>query len=89
MLLPTHTERADLDAVLAAAHLTAQSAPRMVCEHVPANTYKNATYYSANLIWLPVERLGVGIEYLYGTRENKDGQGGTGQRIQAGIQYRF
>jgi hypothetical protein len=56
---------------------------------LPANTYKNATYYSANLIWLPVERLGVGIEYLYGTRENKDGQGGTAQRIQLGVQYRF
>jgi hypothetical protein len=56
---------------------------------LPDGTYKSATYYSANLIWLPVERMGVGIEYLYGTRENKDGQFGTAHRLQAGIQYRF
>jgi hypothetical protein len=56
---------------------------------LPANTYKSATYYSANLIWLPIERMGVGFEYLYGTRENKDGQFGTAHRLQAGIQYRF
>jgi hypothetical protein len=56
---------------------------------LPDDTYKSATYYSANLIWLPVERLGVGFEYLYGTRENKDGQFGTAQRLQAAVQYRF
>jgi hypothetical protein len=56
---------------------------------LPENTYKSATYYSANLIWLPTERMGVGIEYLYGTRENKDRQFGTDHRIQAGFQYRF
>jgi hypothetical protein len=41
------------------------------------------------LIWLPVERMGVGFEYLYGTREDKDGLRGTAHRLQAGIQYRF
>jgi hypothetical protein len=56
---------------------------------LPDSTYKNATYYSANLIWLPVDRMGVGIEYLHGTRENKDGQSGTAQRLQTGVQYRF
>jgi hypothetical protein len=56
---------------------------------LPNNTYQGATYASANLIWLPVERMGVGFEYLYGTRENKDGQTGTAHRIQMGFQYKF
>ena len=43
---------------------------------LPGNTYERANYVSANLIWLPVERMGVGLEYLYGFRENKDGQKG-------------
>jgi hypothetical protein len=56
---------------------------------LPPGTYKNATYYSANLIWLPVERMGVGIEFLYGTRENKDGQTGEAYRLQTAVQYKF
>ena len=56
---------------------------------LPDDTYKNAAYFSANLIWLPVERLGLGIEFLYGSRENKDGNKGKACRIQTGVQYRF
>jgi hypothetical protein len=56
---------------------------------LPDNTYEEASYATVNLIWLPVERMGTGIEYLYGTRENKDGQRGTAHRIQWGFQYRF
>jgi hypothetical protein len=56
---------------------------------LPDNTYQSATYASANLIWLPVERMGVGLEYLYGTRENKDGQSGEANRIQMAFQYKF
>jgi hypothetical protein len=56
---------------------------------LPDNTYQSATYATVNLIWLPVERMGVGIEFLSGTRENKDGQRGEADRIQMGFQYRF
>jgi hypothetical protein len=56
---------------------------------LPPGTYKGADYASGNLIWLPVERLGLGIEFLYGDRENKDGQKGKNYRIQTGVQYRF
>jgi hypothetical protein len=48
-----------------------------------------ADYVTANLIWLPVERLGLGIEFLYGSREDKDGAKGKNCRIQGGVQYRF
>jgi hypothetical protein len=56
---------------------------------LPLSTYKSADYASANLIWLPVERLGLGVEFLYGTRENRDGQKGKNYRVQTGVQYRF
>jgi len=56
---------------------------------LPGDTYKQADYATANLIWLPVERLGLGIEFLYGSRENKDGAKGKNCRIQIGAQYRF
>jgi DcaP outer membrane protein len=56
---------------------------------LPLNTYKAADYAGANLIWLPVSRLGLGIEVLYGTRENRDGAKGKDVRIQTAVQYRF
>lgn len=56
---------------------------------LPDNTYKKAKYFAVNLIWLPVERMGLGVEYLIGERENKNGETGTAHRIQAGIQYKF
>jgi hypothetical protein len=56
---------------------------------LPGNTYQRANYVTANLIWLPLERMGVGLEYIYGFRKNKDGQRGENSRIQMGFQYRF
>jgi hypothetical protein len=56
---------------------------------LPDDTYRLAEYAGVNLIWLPVERLGLGIEFLYGSRENKDGEKGKNYRIQTAVQYRF
>jgi hypothetical protein len=58
-------------------------------EPLPANTYEGAKYGAVNLIWLPIKNMGVGIEYLYGERENKDGQRGFAHRLQTAFQYRF
>jgi hypothetical protein len=38
---------------------------------------------------LPVERMGVGLEVIYGMRKNKDGDSGEDTRIQMACQYRF
>jgi hypothetical protein len=38
---------------------------------------------------LPAERMGIGIEYLYGSRENKDDASGIAQRLQVAVHYRF
>lgn len=46
---------------------------------------KGTSYLSANLIWSPRQHVKVGIEYLYGTRENVDGQSGHANRIQTSL----
>jgi hypothetical protein len=56
---------------------------------LPNNTYQRANYVSANIIWLPVTRMGVGMEFLYGFHKDKDGQRGDDSRVQMGLQYRF
>jgi hypothetical protein len=56
---------------------------------LPGSTYQRANYVSANIIWLPVSRMGVGLEFLYGFHKDKDGQRGEDSRIQMGFQYRF
>ena len=56
---------------------------------LPDDTYQDGKYVTANLIWLPFERMGVGMEFLFGERENKDGQTGEAYRIQTAMQYRF
>ncbi len=40
------------------------------------------SYLAANLIWSPAERVKVGVEYLYGTRENVDLTSAAAHRIQ-------
>ena len=40
------------------------------------------TYLAANLIWSPLDRVKVGIEYLYGLRENVDRAAGSANRLQ-------
>jgi hypothetical protein len=56
---------------------------------LPASTYRVGKYGAVNLIWLPIAKLGVGIEYLYGEREDKDGEKGFAHRIQMAVQYSF
>lgn len=42
-----------------------------------------------NLMWSPVPRIDLGLEYIYGYREVENGQDGTLNRIQFGAQYNF
>lgn len=43
------------------------------------------TYLAANLIWSPLDRVKVGVEYLYGLREDIDLAVGTANRLQAAV----
>lgn len=45
------------------------------------------TYLAANLIWEPKDRVNVGIEYLYGLRENIDRNASDAHRLQAAFIY--
>ena len=55
----------------------------------PGTTYDEAKYAAASLWWLPVPRMSLGIEYLFGERENLDGQDADAQRLGALFQYNF
>ena len=45
------------------------------------DTLDNTTYTAANLIWNPYKKMTLGLEYLWGQRENKDGESGTDNRF--------
>ncbi|MCG8584122.1 MAG: DcaP family trimeric outer membrane transporter, partial [Pirellulales bacterium] len=47
-----------------------------------ADDLRQVTYLAVNFIAQPVERVFVGAEYLYGTRQNVDGQRGNANRFQ-------
>lgn len=51
------------------------------------NTEIDSAYI--NLIWSPVKPVDVGIEYIWGRREVKDGREGDVRRIQVGTRYKF
>ena len=50
----------------------------------------NRTLYTAgNLVWSPYKQVDIGIEYLWGKRENKNNDDGTANRIQATTKVKF
>lgn len=53
------------------------------------DTYDNTNYLAADLIWTPFKKVTVGIEYLWGRRENKDGSSGTDNRFLFSSRYVF
>jgi hypothetical protein len=55
----------------------------------PANTKRSTRSAHVNLIWNPVARTDVGLEYIYADRETEDGQAGRLDRLQASAKYAF
>jgi len=55
----------------------------------PATDYHQGQYMVANLRHFPADRVMLGIEVLYGIREDNDGDTGNDLRIQFAAQYRF
>jgi hypothetical protein len=55
----------------------------------PGNAIRRAGSVHVNLIWFPYKLVSTGIEYMYGIRENKDGEEGTASRIQFMVKYKF
>ena len=50
-----------------------------------ADAVKQTTYMAINLLSKPQNRITVGIEYLYGTRTNKDLQSAGAHRVQCAV----
>jgi len=55
----------------------------------PGTAMDHTTYSSASLIWSPFPKMDVGMELLYGTRENVDGSDGEAKRIMGTAKYVF
>jgi len=55
----------------------------------PADTLKRTQRTTINLTWTIVPEADIVLEYLAGTRVNKDNKRGTSSQLQAGWTYRF
>ena len=55
----------------------------------PGNTYVGAKYLAASLWWIPITRMSLGVEYVWGRRENLDREQGSANRLNALFQYNF
>ena len=53
----------------------------------PASTAKAVEYLAANLVFRPLPRFSYGIEYLYGSRLDKDFARGEAHRVQFSVRY--
>lgn len=54
-----------------------------------AFAYENTHYAQANLIWAPTKNMYIGLEYIYGTKETRNGNDGDDHRIQLSFQYKL
>lgn len=55
----------------------------------PANSFHGSQYAATSLWWIPVPRMALAIEYMWGERENLDRQTGRAQRLHSMFQYNF
>jgi len=55
----------------------------------PGATYNNANYLASSLWWVPIPGMSLGLEFMWGERENLDGQAGRVRRLHGMCQYNF
>jgi len=55
----------------------------------PATAFLDSYYWLGNLLWNPAGSLDLGIEYLFGTHDIKDGEGAHASRVQFSAKYDF
>lgn len=56
---------------------------------LPGCTHAGSKYAAVNLKWVPTKKFWWGVEYLWGQRQNLDGQAARARRISMGAQYNF
>jgi hypothetical protein len=54
-----------------------------------AKAYDHTHYAQANLVWALAKSFTVGVEYLYGVRETRDGSEGDDHRLQLSLVYKL
>jgi hypothetical protein len=52
-------------------------------------TYDQAKYAATSLWWIPIPRMSLGIEYIWGERQNLDSEQGEASRLHGLFQYNF
>ncbi|MHC4942798.1 MAG: DcaP family trimeric outer membrane transporter [Planctomycetota bacterium] len=55
----------------------------------PDDAYTRTNRIALNVVWSPIPRLDLGIEYLYGNRENKDDSSGHATQAQFAATFWF
>jgi DcaP outer membrane protein len=53
------------------------------------DAYQRTLRFSSNLIWSPIPRIDIGGEYLWGSRQNENGDTGDATQLQLAVRYRF
>jgi hypothetical protein len=53
------------------------------------DAYNKTHRFAVNVVFSPAKRVDVGVEYINGSRENKDGQRGTANQVQLVTLIRF
>jgi hypothetical protein len=55
----------------------------------PGDAYDRTHRIGVNLVFSPISRLDVGSQFIYGTRQNKDGGHGRARQLQLRMRYVF
>jgi hypothetical protein len=55
----------------------------------PSDSFEKTQYASGNLVWMPTKHWLLGVEQLWGKREDKDGADGTDYRSQFTTRFSF
>jgi hypothetical protein len=58
-------------------------------DFVNDDAYKRTLRFSSNLLWSPTPRIDIGGEYLWGKRQNEDGNNDDATQMQLAVRYRF
>ena len=56
---------------------------------VEGDAYKRTVRASTNIMWAPTPRIDLGLEYLWGNRQNENGDNDNASQVQLGARYRF
>jgi len=65
----------------------AYSRPTVDLQAAPPTALKVTDYFAVNLLWTPIERVRLGVEYLHGVREDENTNRGEANRVQFAVWY--